>query len=39
MLQGKKVFSKPFEDEKEAAIARDQYILDNKLKYYRLNFG
>ncbi len=34
----KVIYQKSFGDELEAAKARDQFILDNKLKYYRLNF-
>jgi hypothetical protein len=29
---------KRFDNEKEAAIKRDEYILDNELEYFKLNF-
>ena len=35
---GKRVRFGSFEDEKEAAIARDNYIIENNLTEYKLNF-
>lgn len=36
-VNGKK-HMKRFDNEKEAAIKRDEYILDNELEYFKLNF-
>jgi hypothetical protein len=33
-----KVYMKRFDSEKEAAIKRDEFILDNNLEYFKLNF-
>jgi hypothetical protein len=37
-IKGKKVFCKTFKDEIEAAKARDNYIITNKLEGYSFNF-
>jgi hypothetical protein len=33
-----KIYQKQFDTEHEAAVKRDEFILDNDLKYFKLNF-